>query len=797
MLLQVTSAQDAVSSESLVKRELLRRQAAAQEGHKKLLEGDEFYALGEFKQAASAYVEARKLLPESPATAELRTAADQRYAQATIEYSKELSRKGKTAEGKEALDLVLGNEQIKNYPEANLARNELDDPVRNNPALSGEHVEKIDQVRRSLYMAQGAFDLGKMDQARKHYEETLRIDPYNKAARRGLEKIAGEKSRYYHSSYDQLRAEAFMQVERNWELPLDANSVVPLLPTTEQLGAQTSLIPVSNKLKRIIIPRFTLQEATLMEAVDLLRLRAAENDNLELDPAQKGINITVNLGDTGDAPAKNILEKTFDLNLSNVPVETILKYITDITRTSYRPDDYAVNISRLGTSGDGLVSRTYRVPPDFLSSLSSGATTEAKNDDIFNTTPSSGGLLAKRMSAQEALAIQGISFPDGASAYFNSITSTLRVVNTTSNQDMVEQVIDSITQTEPVIVSVRVTMLKVEKNILEELGFDWMLNDFGFGGGGLNGNNAYGLTGGTVGNGTIIDDFPLVPANPAPLNPITAGNRSGDGALVSNALDELLASGGNRNVQNFSRAPGILGVNGVLDNTTIQTLMRGLDQKKGADVMAKPAVTTRSGQAASVIIIDEFMYPTEYEPPQVPATITGSFTFDLDDLGNIIDLTGNPVASPILPAFPTAFETKDTGIVLEVLPVADANRQYIDITLNPSITAFDGFVNYGTPIFTTAGEFSQVLAENEILMPVFSVKRLNTNLVVVDGSTIVIGGLLKEVVTSVNDKTPILGDIPVVGRLFQSNSRKHTSTAILFLVNVELVDPTGRPYRKR
>jgi general secretion pathway protein D len=155
------------------------------------------------------------------------------------------------------------------------------------------------------------------------------------------------------------------------------------------------------------------------------------------------------------------------------------------------------------------------------------------------------------------------------------------------------------------------------------------------------------------------------------------------------------------------------------------------------------------------------------------------------------------VSPPIIPAFPSSFETRDIGVFLEVLPTADANRQYIDVALKPVITDFDGFVNYGTPVNFVANGTTTVLAENPILMPVFSVKKVDTSMVIADGATVVVGGLLKESLTTVHDKTPILCSLPMVGRLFQNNGTKHISTAILFFVNVELVDPTGRPYRKR
>ncbi len=84
--------------------------------------------------------------------------------------------------------------------------------------------------------------------------------------------------------------------------------------------------------------------------------------------------------------------------------------------------------------------------------------------------------------SKKLLVCKGVTFPDGASASLNGTTNVLRVVNTPANQDIIEQIIDSVAQTEPVSVAVRVTMLRVEENRLEELGFDWMLSDFGISG---------------------------------------------------------------------------------------------------------------------------------------------------------------------------------------------------------------------------------------------------------------------------------------------------------------------------
>ena len=793
-------AQVSGGNSALADKELERRMALVQEGQMLLLKGDEAYNSGNYREASEAYAGARNAFPDAAASAELRSAATTRYVLASVEYGRALSRKGDVAGAKAAVDKVLEDSVAPDDFTAKAFRAQLDDPIRTNPALTKEHAADVDEVRRLLYTAQGAFDLGKFDEARKRYEDVLRIDPYNKAARRGMELVIAKISSYSGSAQDQARAEALAMVDEAWELPLSRDLVMPLLPDVGLEGSgEAGFVSVSNKISRIVIPEFRIVQGSLMEAVDLLRLRAAENDTLSFDPAQKGLNITVNLADPASSPAKEILAKTFDLQVNNVPVESILRYLTDITGTAFKTDDFAVTIVPAGNIASELISRTYRVPPDFLSNLSAGSNAASEPEDIFNTDIGEGGLLAARMGARKALAQQGVSFPEGASANFNAATNTMRVVNTPGNQDVIEQIIESISQTEPVSVAVRVTMLKVQQDRLEELGFDWMLSSFGFGGSSwIPGADQLNLSGGTTGNGTEITDIARLPGSFDPQNPITSGNRSGDGAIPGDSIDSVISAGSSRGSQESNRAPGVFGLNGIVGNATVQVLMRGLDQKKGVDLMAQPSVTTRSGQAASIQLVDEFIYPTEYEPPELPNSGGGSIAIGPD---GGVTATASIAPAIVIPATPTAFEKRDLGVSLEVLPVADANRRYVNVTLNPVITDFDGFVNYGSPINQTStgltGPITQVLTENQILMPIFSVRKANTNVVVADGSTIVIAGLIKDEITNVNDKTPILGDIPLVGRLFQSEAKSHQSTVIMFLVNVELLDPTGRPYRDR
>ena len=777
---------------TLAERERARRNTSIEEARELLRKGDEVYQAGRYAEALAAYAGARDLLPDAPVSDELRAAATQRYVQASIEQARVLSRNGDVAGAKAAVDKVLRDDVAPNAAQALAFRAQLDDPIRTNPALTEEHAENIDAVRRRLYTAEGAYDLGKFDEAKKHYEEVLRIDPTNTAARRGMEKVASAKSDYQKAAYDHTRAEMLGQVDAAWEIQVPAPELGPGPAEPGAAAADIGTVTVAAKLDRIIVPKIALEQTTLEEAVDFLRTTTRKTDLGGTDTEY--MNFTVNLGPPDSAIAKRIRAKRFDLRLAQVPLKQILNYITELTQTSFTTDEFSVIITAAGFTSDELIMRSYHVPPDFITSLSSGAKTPAAAADPFATGPAKQGLLAKRLSAQEALTQQGVLFPEGASASYSATSNILRVVNTATNQDFIAQVIEAMTQTQPVLISIRVTLIKTQQTNLKELGFDWLVSPFA-----LNGANSVFGSGGTVGNtpgrtgadfispvdGMPINGVPLIPS--APVNPgvVTNGLRSGSYAIQSNNIDEMI-NNPNRDVQRGSVAPGVLAVTGLFSNSQVQMVMRGLNQKKGVDIMAQPSTVTRSGQSSKVEIIREFIYPTEYEAPQIPQTMG----------------VGGGGVTPVTPSFPTAFKKKDVGITLEVLPVADANKRYVDITLNPSLSDFDGFVNYGSPINSivtslVGGSQTVQLTTNSILMPVFSVQKLATQLSVADGSTIALGGLMAERVQNVEDKVPLLGNIPVLGRLFQSTAKQPVSTAIIFLVHVELLDPTGRPYRDR
>ena len=220
-------------------------------------------------------------------------------------------------------------------------------------------------------------------------------------------------------------------------------------------------------------------------------------------------------------------------------------------------------------------------------------------------------------------------------------------------------------------------------------------------------------------------------------------------------------------------------------------IMRGLSQKKGTDVMTAPSVMARPGDKATIEIIREFIYPTEYEPPELPNSVGAT-----GGVGGGAAGGGGAGIFPVTPATPTTFDTRKTGVILEIEPNVGANDSVIDLRFAPEIVEFEGFVNYGSPITSPASDalgnpVQVVITENRIEMPIFSTRKVATGITIYDGYTVAVGGLMREDVQSVEDKVPILGDLPFIGRLFQTKAENHIKSNLIIFVTAEIIDATG------
>jgi len=147
------------------------------------------------------------------------------------------------------------------------------------------------------------------------------------------------------------------------------------------------------------------------------------------------------------------------------------------------------------------------------------------------------------------------------------------------------------------------------------------------------------------------------------------------------------------------------------------------------------------------------------------------------------------VIQPGVSAITPTVQQIETGPVLDVVPDVLADGYTINLTLIPSLIEFSG---YQTP--PSLGAFSST-GLNVVLLPTalpeFSVREVTTTVNVWDGQTVVLGGLIQDRVFETKDQVPVLGDVPIIGRLFQSQTKTDDKLNLMIFVTATMIDPAG------
>lgn len=145
----------------------------------------------------------------------------------------------------------------------------------------------------------------------------------------------------------------------------------------------------------------------------------------------------------------------------------------------------------------------------------------------------------------------------------------------------------------------------------------------------------------------------------------------------------------------------------------------------------------------------------------------------------------------VIQASPSAItpnqQSIEVGPVLDVIPVVLSDGYTVNLTLIPSLTEF---VGYDTPPLIPGVNVANVV-EVPTILPRFTVRQVITTVNIWDNQTVVLGGLVSSTVSSTKDKVPVLGDLPLAGKLFQSQSKITQKKNLMIFVTATMVDPAG------
>ena len=172
--------------------------------------------------------------------------------------------------------------------------------------------------------------------------------------------------------------------------------------------------------------------------------------------------------------------------------------------------------------------------------------------------------------------------------------------------------------------------------------------------------------------------------------------------------------------------------------TSIGSMLTALEKQTGVNILSTPHIMTTNHQRASIIVGENIPYVVE---------------------SRITEAT-----DPITPTVIDTFEYKDVGISLEIIPHISQDglvRLEIDSEFTKLIQGVTG-TSVNTP--TTA-------------------KRQARTVVSIDsGSTVVIGGLIRDDKTTIEKKIPLLGDLPLLGGLFRYHKDQFQKTNLLIFI---------------
>ncbi|MBM3861027.1 MAG: type II secretion system protein GspD, partial [Verrucomicrobia bacterium] len=357
----------------------------------------------------------------------------------------------------------------------------------------------------------------------------------------------------------------------------------------------------------------------------------------------------------------------------------------------------------------------------------------------------------------------GVPFPTGTSLTYFERARTVYVRNTPENLEIFERILATFNVV-PTQVEIESKFIEITQTDLDELGFQWNLGPMS-----LNqnpqANSINSVEGGGLNLGALTGQN--IATN---LTGWMTGGLRGASLFKANVVESLLVGGGGSGSA-VNDAIGTFA--GVLNNAQVSMVVNALSQKKSADVLSAPKVTTISGAQAQIRVVQEFIYPSEYSQPTV---------------------SDNSVPTP---SIPTAFKTREVGVILSVTPTVGADGYTINLTLVPEVSAFVGMLDYspdplkGSMGGGTLSPQSPIEVAYKIWQPLFETRNVTTSVVIWDGQTVVLGGLIREEVSKIDDKIPVLGDIPLFGRLFRTKAFSRIKRNLLVFVTARLIDPSG------
>lgn len=533
---------------------------------------------------------------------------------------------------------------------------------------------------------------------------------------------------------------------------------------------------IREKLGSIVIPSVDISNVPLSRAIETLSELSVIYDTQTADESKKGINMLAMI--SGGAPNPMV-----NLKMRHRSLDTLLDFLTQQAGFQWDVQNDTVVVQRSGETDGGYVeteffpiSRGTVIRITGAGGGNSGGGNTGGGNPFAQPAAGGGGGGSSAGETENSIKSfferAGIPFqgtPNATLAYDNA---QLIVTQTPRNLERMRTILRRYDQ--PKQVEIEARFIEVQQGNLDMLGFNWAVGTesgrFGARTSNRSLSDAFGINSQTS---QMTIDGQTIPGNTTPQIPGTVDL----GASSNVGFSTSTATGAFTGLTGLS---GMAGAMGIIDGVQLAVAIDALSRETGSDLLSSPKVTVLSGVEAKIVVAQELRYPESYGEIQSEVGTSSSSGSGSGSAG--VTITAGT---------PQDFTTRNVGVEMRVTPTVEEN-QNIHLDLEPQVTEFEGFIEYGgTSVAISGGR--TVTVPSGFYQPIFSVRSVRTRVTVFDGATVVLGGLTREEVKTMNDKVPVLGDIPLLGRLFQSKGETRQKKNLLIFVTANLISPGGSP----
>ncbi len=386
----------------------------------------------------------------------------------------------------------------------------------------------------------------------------------------------------------------------------------------------------------------------------------------------------------------------------------------------------------------------------------------------------SGNYTFSYASAEKVLPLFTTQLQSGVAPQFDQRTNTVYFRENRSNLDKIKLFLEGVDKpTQQVMIEAR--LVEVTANPRQSYGINWggvfgssgAPQTFRYGGSNNSGStfnsgtgssitSAGGTTSASTGTVNNTGGSAVVPGVTTAGTTTTGGtgsvNTTGSGSAASTIVNTL-TSGSNLfgTAGNFLRdgsslssiSNAVAGQFAILSIPQMSVTLRLLNEDADAEFLAHPRVVTANNQKATIKIVRQQPVPQLNFNEQ---TATAQFS---------------------------GFTDKEFGNTLVVTPAINKDN-FISMQVQPEIS-------------NKVGDATFILSGSTVTSPVIDKRTLDSNVVIKSGDTLAIGGLLQDEVTKGRTKVPVLGDIPILGYLFQEKLNSRTKRNLLVFVTPTII----------